>query len=41
MIVYAAPDTATEHKADYKAHFDQFKIKVVEPEDCECKTSHH
>ena len=37
MLTYAAPDTATEHKADYAAHFDQFTIKVVEPEECEVK----
>jgi hypothetical protein len=35
MVVYAAPNTATKHKADYAAHFDQFQIKVVEPEECE------
>ena len=37
MLTYAAPDTATTHKADYAAHFDQFSIKVVEPEECEVK----
>ena len=37
MLTYAAPDTATNHKADYAARFDQFKIKVVEPEECEVK----
>ena len=29
LIVYAAPDTATEHKADYAAHYDKFAINVT------------
>ena len=35
MLTYAVPDTPAAHKADYKARFDNFKIKVVEPEECE------
>ena len=29
MLAYAAPDTATNAKADYAAHYDKFSIKVV------------
>jgi hypothetical protein len=29
IIAYAAPDTATLHKADYSAHVDKFSIKAV------------
>ena len=29
VIAYAAPDTVTNKKADYAAHYDQFAIKVV------------
>jgi len=29
MIVYAAPDTATNHKADYAAYYDKFSINVT------------
>jgi hypothetical protein len=29
LIAYAAPDTATAHKADYTAHYDMFAIKVT------------
>ena len=34
LVAYAAPDTATLHKDAYKSQFDQFSIKVVEPEEC-------
>ena len=34
LVVYAAPDTATDHKAGYRAQYDQFSIKVVAPEEC-------
>jgi hypothetical protein len=34
LIAYAAPDTATLHKDAYKSKYDQFSIKVVEPEEC-------
>ena len=33
LIVYAAPDTATAHKANYAAHFDNFRISVGHSED--------
>jgi hypothetical protein len=33
LITYAAPDTATNTKADYAAHFDKFSIKVVSDRD--------
>ncbi len=33
MLAYAAPDTATNAKADYAAHYDQFAIKVVSKHD--------
>jgi len=29
LLAYAAPDTATAHKADYAAHYDQFAIRVT------------
>ena len=29
LIVYAAPDTDTNHKADYGAHFDKFSISAT------------
>lgn len=29
LIVYAAPDTSTNEKADYAAHFDKFSINVT------------
>ncbi len=35
MLSYAAPDTATNTKADYAAHYDKFSIKVVSGNDCE------
>jgi hypothetical protein len=34
MLAYAAPDTATNQKVDYAAHYDQFSIKVVSDHDC-------
>ena len=34
MVVYAAPDTATLHKANYRARYDQYSIKTVTPEKC-------
>ena len=35
MLAYAAPDTATNTKADYAAHYDKFAIKVVSDHDCD------
>jgi hypothetical protein len=34
MLVYTAPDTATLHKANYRARYDQYSIKTVTPEEC-------
>ncbi len=34
MVVHAAPDTATLHKANYRAVYDQYSIKTVTPEKC-------
>jgi len=33
MLAYAAPDTATNQKADYASHYDKFTIKVVSPDE--------
>ena len=33
MLAYAAPDTATNTKANYVAHYDKFSIKVVSKHD--------
>jgi hypothetical protein len=41
MIVYAAPDKSPALKTNYTAHFDQFAIKVVEPEECEVGRADH
>lgn len=35
LLAYAAPDTATNTKANYVAHYDQFSIKVIRRHDCE------
>lgn len=35
ILAYAAPDTATNAKADYAAHYDQFSIKVVSRHACD------
>ncbi len=35
MLAYAAPDTATNTRADYAAHYDKFSIKVVSDDDCD------
>ena len=35
LIAYAAPDTATQTKADYAAHFDRFSIGVGSDDNCE------
>ena len=41
MLAYAAPDTATNTKADYAAHYDQFSIKVVSGHDCDDRDDDH
>ena len=34
LVAYAGPDTATNHKADYRARYDQFRLSVVTSEGC-------
>ena len=35
LLAYAAPDTATNHKAAYASHYDKFLIKVVSHDECD------
>ena len=35
MLAYAAPDTATNKKANYASHYNKFTIEVVSPDDCD------
>ena len=41
LLAYAAPDTATNQKANYVAHYDQFSIKVVAGHDCADEDDDH
>ncbi len=41
LLAYAAPDTATNSKANYAAHYDQFAIKVIDRHDCEDHQDEH
>jgi hypothetical protein len=42
LLAYTAPDTATNHKADYAAHFDQFAIAALQAGDgCDDGDSDH
>ena len=34
MLAYAAPDTATNKKANYASSYDKFTIRVVSDDDC-------
>ena len=34
LLAYAAPDTATNKKADYASHYDRFEIKIVRDDNC-------
>ncbi len=35
VLAYAAPDTATNKKADYASHYDRFSIRIVRDRDCD------